>query len=160
MSPRLDFRKIAPNAGKGFFAASAYLTQCSVPKVLVDLVYLRVSQINGCAYCIDLHSRDLQNEGVSIDKLMLLPVWREAGPLFDGRERAALAWAEVVANVARTGAPDADFAAVSAVFSEREVVDLTMAVSLMSAFNRLGVSLRITPVAVTAVAAAASAVAA
>ncbi|MDB5827066.1 MAG: alkylhydroperoxidase [Variovorax sp.] len=154
MSQRLDHTKIAPNAAKGFYAASAYLTQCSVPKVLVDLVYLRVSQINGCAYCIDMHSRDLQKEGVSIDKLVLVSVWREAGPLFDERERAALAWAEVVTRVAETGAPDADFAAVSAVFSEREVVDLTMAVSLMSAYNRIGISMRLTPAAVASAAAA------
>ena len=149
MSQRLDHTKAAPNAAKGFYAASAYLTQCSVPRVLIDLVYLRVSQINGCAYCIDKHSRDLLGEGMSIDKLVLVPVWREAGTLFDARERAALAWAESLALVAQTGVPDADFAAVSAVFDEREVADLTMAVSLMSAFNRLGVGLRLTPAAVT-----------
>ncbi len=145
MSQRLDHTQIAPNAAKGFYATNAYIAQCGLPVVLVDLVYLRVSQINGCAYCIDMHSRDLIKHGVSVDKLVLVPAWREAGALFDARESAALAWAEVVARVDQTGVPDADYAAVSSVFSEREVVDLTMAIGLMSAFNRLGVSLRITP---------------
>ncbi|EJE49626.1 alkylhydroperoxidase AhpD family core domain containing protein [Acidovorax sp. CF316] len=155
MSQRLDHSKIAPNAAKGFYAASAYLSQCGLPTVLIDLVYLRVSQINGCAYCVDLHSRDLLKHGVSVDKLVLVPVWREAGALFDARESAALAWAEVLARVDRTGAPDEDFAAVSRVFSEREVVDLTMAICLMSAFNRLGVGMRLVPQAAAAAAAAA-----
>lgn len=145
MKPRIDQNRAAPNAAKGFYATNAYLSQCSLPLPLIDLVYLRVSQINGCAYCIDKHSRDLLKQGLSIDKLVLVPVWREAGSLFDDRESAALAWAESVTHLAGTGVPDADFAAVSAVFDEREVVDLTMAVSLMNAFNRLGVSLRLVP---------------
>lgn len=152
MSQRLDFNKAAPNAGKGLFAASAYLSQCSVPLVLVDLVYLRVSQINGCAYCIDKHSRDLLEQGLTVDKLVLVSAWREGGALFDDRERAALAWSESLTRVAQTGVPDADFAAVSAVFNEREVVDLTMAISVMNAYNRLGVSMRLTPAAVAALA--------
>ena len=145
MKQRIDYTTAAPNAAKGFYATSAYLSQCSLPLSLIDLVYLRVSQINGCAFCIDKHSRDLLKQGLGIDKLVLVPVWREAGALFDERESAALAWAESVTDVARSAVPDADFAAVSAVFNEREVVDLTMAVSLMSAFNRLGVSLRLVP---------------
>ncbi len=153
MTQRLDHSKIAPNAAKGFYAASAYVSQCGLPTVLIDLVYLRVSQINGCAYCIDMHSRDLLKHGVSVDKLVLVPVWREASALFDARESAALAWAEVLARVDQTGAPDADFAAVSRVFSEHEVVDLTMAICLMSAFNRLGVGMRLVPQAAAAVAA-------
>lgn len=155
MNPRIDHTKIAPNAAKGFYAASAYLSQCSLPMPLIDLVYLRVSQINGCAFCIDRHARDLLKQGMAVDKLVLIPVWREAGALFDNRESAALAWAESVTRVTQTAVPDADFAAVSAVFNEREVVDLTMAASLMNAFNRLGVSLRLVPDAASRVQAAA-----
>jgi AhpD family alkylhydroperoxidase len=150
MSQRIDFMKAAPNAAKGLLATSAYLTQCSVPLTVIDLVYLRVSQINGCAYCIDMHSRDLLKHGVSVDKLVLVSAWREGGALFDARERAALGWAESLALLPPAGVADADFAAVSAVFNEREVVDLTVAVGLMSAFNRLGVGLRLTPAAAAA----------
>ncbi|APW36769.1 alkylhydroperoxidase [Rhodoferax koreense] len=148
MSQRLDYKKAAPGAIKGLGATSAYLTQCSLPPMLIDLVYLRVSQINGCAYCIDLHSRDLQKLGMGVDKLVLVPVWREAGALFDARERAALAWAETVTRVAQTEVPDADYAAVSAVFNAAELADLTVAISLMNAWNRLGVSFRMVPGAV------------
>ncbi len=148
MSHRLALADAAPLAAKGLSVASGYLTQCSLPVLLVDLVYLRVSQINGCAYCIDMHSRDLLKHGLSVDKLVLVPVWREAGTLFDARERAALAWAESVTRVAQTEVPDADYAAVSAVFNARELADLTMAISVMNAWNRIGVSLRMTPAAV------------
>lgn len=145
MTQRLLLNEAAPNAAKGLYATSAYLAQCSLPKLLVDLVYLRVSQINGCAYCIDLHSRDLLALGMALDKLLLVPVWREALPLFDTRERAALQWAESLTAVAQTQAPDADYAAVAAVFGEREIGELTLAVSLMNAFNRIGVGLRMVP---------------
>lgn len=148
MTQRLDYIKAAPGAVKGLGATSAYLTQCSLPVLLIDLVYLRVSQINGCAYCIDLHSRDLLKLGMSVDKLVLVPVWQEAAALFDARERAALAWAETVTRVAQTEVPDAAFAAVSAVFSDVELADLTVAISLMNAWNRLGVSFRMVPGAV------------
>src|SRR6218665_3996085 len=142
MTQRLMLNDAAPNAAKGLYATSAYLAQCSLPKTLVDLVYLRVSQINGCAYCIDMHSRDLLQLGMAVDKLLLVPVWREALPLFDARERAALQWAESLTAAAQTQAPDTAYAAVAAVFEEREIGDLTMAVCLMNAFNRIGVGLR------------------
>ncbi len=147
MSQRITLADAAPNAPKGFYATSAYLTQCSLPITLVDLVYLRVSQINGCAYCIDLHARDLRKHGVAVEKLLLVPVWREAEPLFDARERAALAWAESLTRVEQTQAPDADYDAVAAVFNARELADLTMAISLMNAFNRIGIGLRMAPAA-------------
>jgi AhpD family alkylhydroperoxidase len=113
--------------------------------VLVDLVYLRVSQINNCAYCLDKHSRDLLEKGQSFAKLALVQAWAEAGSVFDERERAALAWAETVTRVAETTVPDAAFEAARAVFSEREVVDLTIAIGLMNAYNRLAISFRLTP---------------
>jgi AhpD family alkylhydroperoxidase len=114
---------------------------------LVDLIYLRVSQINGCAYCIDMHSRDLLKDGVSIEKLVLVPAWREGGALFDGTERAALAWAETVTRVAETGVPDAEYAAAAAVFDQKQLADLTIAIGLMNAYNRLAISFRSTPAA-------------
>lgn len=130
----------------------AALQKSGLPKELVDLVYLRVSQINGCAYCIDMHSRDLLKGGLAVDKLVLVPVWHEAGAVFSARERAALAWSESVTRVADTGVPDADYQAASAEFSEKELVDLTYAIGLMNAFNRLGVTFRATPAAAAAAA--------
>ena len=121
--------------------------RCGLPVTLIDLVYLRVSQINGCAYCIDLHSRDLLKNGVTIDKLVLVPVWHEAETLFTDRERAALRWAETVTRVAETAVPDAEFQAVSAQFSEKEVADLTIAIGLMNLYNRLAISFRTVPAA-------------
>jgi AhpD family alkylhydroperoxidase len=108
---------------------------------------LRISQINGCAYCIDMHSRDLIKGGLAIEKLVLVQAWREAGGLFDTRERAALAWAETVTRVADTTVPDAEFQAASAVFSEKELTDLTIAIGLMNTYNRLAIGFRIPPAA-------------
>jgi AhpD family alkylhydroperoxidase len=153
MSSRLDYNKLAPLATKGLGVTQGYLSQCSLPMTLVHLVYLRVSQINGCAYCIDKHSRDLLAEGMSIEKLLLVPVWHEAGALFDARERAALSWSETVTQVAQTAVPDDAYQSVCAVFDEKEVVDLTVAIALMNAYNRMGVSFRLAPKAVTEAAA-------
>src|SRR6185436_17067842 len=117
------------------------------PKQLVDLVYLRVSQINGCAYCIHMHSRDLLKSGVAVDKLVLVPVWRDAGEIFSARERHALAWTETVTRVAETGVPDADYEAAASEFSDKELADLTYAIGLMNAYNRLSISFRVLPAA-------------
>jgi AhpD family alkylhydroperoxidase len=122
--------------------------QSDLSPVLVDLVYLRVSQINNCAYCLDMHTRDLLKKGVKVEKLALVQAWREAGHLFDDRERAALAWAESATLVAQTSVPDAAYEAARAVFSERELVDLTIAVGLMNTYNRMAISFRNTPQAV------------
>ena len=94
MTQRLDYAKIAPAGMKALGSVYGYIVQSSLPRLLVNLVYLRVSQINGCAYCIDMHSRDLIKEGLAVEKLVLVQAWREAGSLFDTRERSALAWAE------------------------------------------------------------------
>jgi AhpD family alkylhydroperoxidase len=119
--------------------------QSNLPPVLVDLVYLRVSQINNCAFCLDMHTRDLLKKGEKIEKIALVQAWAEAGNLFDKRERAALAWAETVTRVADTGVPDQAYEAARAVFDERELVDLTIAISLMNTYNRMAVSFRNTP---------------
>jgi AhpD family alkylhydroperoxidase len=126
-------------------ATHAYVSQSGLTHELLAAVNLRVSLINGCAYCIDLHSRELRELGVSNEKIALVPVWHEAGQLFDEREKAALAWAETVTLVSTTGVPDSDYDAVRAHFDEKELVDLTLAISLMNAYNRMAISFRNVP---------------
>jgi AhpD family alkylhydroperoxidase len=150
MTQRLDYEKASPGGVAAFGGVYGYIMQSGLDKVLVDLVYLRVSQINGCAYCIDMHTRDLIKNGVKIDKIVLVPVWQEAGALFSDQEKAALAWSESVTRVAQTGVPDEAFQAAIGVFSEKELADLTMAVGLMNAYNRLAISFRSTPEAARA----------
>lgn len=142
MTMRLDYQGLAAGGMKALGGVYMFVAGCGLPKVLVDLVYLRVSQINGCAYCIDSHSRDLLAQGVPVSKLMLVPAWHEAGPIFDDRERVALAWAEAVTLIAETHVPDAAFAAVRTQFSEKEVADLTIAIGLINTYNRIAVSFR------------------
>ena len=147
MTQRMDYNAASPAGMKALGGVYGHVMQSGLPKILVDLVYLRVSQINGCAYCIDMHSRDLLKEGVNVEKLVLVPAWREAGALFDATERAALAWAESVTRVAETGVPDADYAAAASVFGERQLADLTIAIGLMNAYNRMAISFRAVPFA-------------
>jgi alkylhydroperoxidase family enzyme len=94
-----------------------------------------------------MHSRDLLKSGIAVDKLVLVPVWRDAGEVFDARERSALAWTETVTRVAETGVPDADYEAAASEFSDKELADLTYAIGLMNAFNRFGISFRSIPAA-------------
>jgi AhpD family alkylhydroperoxidase len=148
MSNRLDYAKASPEGYKALGGVHVAIQKSGLPTQLVNLAYLRVSQINGCAYCIDMHSRDLLKSGLALDKLVLVPVWREGGELFSKRERAALAFAETVTRVAETGVPDADYEAAAAEFSEKELVDLVYAIGLMNAFNRLAITFRSTPGAV------------
>ena len=148
MSQRLDYNQLAPAGVKALGAVYGYVAQSGLSSVLVDLVYLRVSQINNCAYCLDMHTRDLLKKSVPVEKLALVQAWREAGDLFDAREQASLAWAESVTRVADTGVPDADFQAAREVFDERELVDLTIAIGVMNTYNRLAISFRNTPQAV------------
>jgi AhpD family alkylhydroperoxidase len=153
MSKRLDYNHIAPQGMKALGGVYGYIMQSNLPATLVNLVYLRVSQINNCAYCLDMHTRDLLKSGQKIEKLALVQAWAEAGNLFDERERAALAWAETVTRVADTGIPDEAYKAARAVFEERELVDLTIAISLMNAYNRMAIGFRNTPQAVLEMAA-------
>jgi AhpD family alkylhydroperoxidase len=147
MTHRMDYNAATPAGMKALGGVYRHITQSGLSKTLVDLVYLRVSQINGCAYCIDMHSRDLLKEDVSVEKLVLVPAWREGGSLFDATERAALAWAETVTRVSETGVPDAEYAAAAAVFDEKQLADLTIAIGLMNAYNRMAISFRATPAA-------------
>ncbi|GEO01203.1 alkyl hydroperoxide reductase AhpD [Novosphingobium sediminis] len=155
MSARLDYAAASPAGVKALGHVYGHILQSELDAGLVDLVYLRISQINGCAFCIDMHTRDLGKRGVAPEKLALLSVWREAEGLFTLEERAALAWAESVTLVADTGVPDADFTAASAVFSGKTLTDLTIAIGLMNTYNRLGIAFRAVPGAVAALAAAA-----
>ena len=147
MSHRVEYTKVSPAGYKAFGGVHVYLQNCGLPKELIDLVYLRVSQINGCAYCIDMHTRDLLKSGLAVDKLALVPVWRDARDVFSPRERIALAWAETVTRVAETGVPDAEYEAASAGFTDKELADLTYAIGLMNAFNRFGIAFRTPPAA-------------
>lgn len=148
MNKRLDYAKASPEGYKAFGGVYVYLQKCGLPQELFVLVNLRVSHINGCAFCIDMHSRELLTLGVAVDKLVLVPVWRDAGKVFTSRERIALAWAETVTRVAETGVPDTDYEAAASEFSDKELADLTYAIGLMNAFNRLGITFRVPPAAI------------
>jgi AhpD family alkylhydroperoxidase len=141
----MDYVAATPAGVKALGTVYGHVLGSGLPQTLVTLVYLRVSQINGCAYCIDMHSRELTKLGVSMEKLVLVPVWREAGPMFDASERAALAWAETVTQVADTGIPDEDYAAAAAAFDPKALADLTIAIGLMNAYNRLAIGFRRPP---------------
>ena len=145
MTKRLDYNQIAPNGVKAFGGLYGYVTQSGLSAELVELVCLRVSQINNCAYCLDVHTRDLIKKGLKIEKLALVQAWAEAGNLFSERERSALAWAETVTRVSETGVPDEAFQAARTRFEEKELIDLTIAISLMNASNRMAISFRNTP---------------
>jgi AhpD family alkylhydroperoxidase len=145
MTQRINYAEVAPRGVKVLAATHAYVSQTGLSHELLAAVNLRVSLINGCAYCIDMHSRELRELGVPVEKIALIPVWHEAGQLFDEREKAALAWAETVTRVSTTGVPDSDYDAVSAYFGEKELVDLTIAISLMNAYNRMAISFRSVP---------------
>jgi AhpD family alkylhydroperoxidase len=146
----MNYNAAAPAGMKALGAVYKYVRESGLPMRLVDLVFLRVSQINGCAYCIDSHSRDLLKAGLSVEHLVLVAAWREAGGLFDEQEQAALAWAEAVTRLGDQGVPDSAFEAASAVFDEKQLADLTITIGLMNAYNRIAISFRATPMAVAA----------
>lgn len=145
MTPRIDYNRIAPGAVKALGGVYGYVSQSGLPVDLIELVYHRISQINNCAYCLDMHSRALVKMGIAVEKLALVQAWGESGNLFSPTERAALAWAETVTRVAETGVPDEAFIAASEVFDEKQLVDLTVAIGLMNSYNRLAVSFRNPP---------------
>jgi AhpD family alkylhydroperoxidase len=145
MEQRLDHQATAPEGMRALGGVYMYVHKSSLTHALVDLVYLRVSQINGCAYCIASHSRDLMKAGVPASTLLMLTAWREAGTLFSARERAVLQWAESLTLVSHTHAGDADYEALSAEFDERERVDLTLAIGVINIYNRLAIGFRKTP---------------
>lgn len=147
MTQRLNYSEASPAGMKALGAVYAHVLQSGLSSRLIDLVFLRVSQINGCAYCIDAHARDLIKSGLPVEHLVLVAVWGEAGGIFGEREKAALAWAEAVTRLGLDGVPGRDFRAASEVFGAKELTDLTIAVGLMNAYNRIAISFRATPTA-------------
>jgi AhpD family alkylhydroperoxidase len=138
---RLPYYELSPQAMKGFVDASTALKNGSVDRKLIELVYLRVSQINGCAYCLHMHSKALREAGENNDRLDTLAGWR-LSPHFTEAERAALAWVESLTHIAETQAPDDVFVPLKKHFSDAQIADLTFAIALMNAFNRLAVSMK------------------
>ena len=139
--PRIDFSHIAPEAMRAQLGLEHYVRSSSLEHSLYELVKLRASMINGCAYCVDMHTKDARHAGETEQRLYAVSVWREA-PFFSERERAALAWTDALTDMAHAGVPDALYDQVRSQFSERELVDLTMAVVVINGWNRLAVSLR------------------
>lgn len=141
MTYRVDYARHAPEAYRTLAAMHPYLDSASIEKPLRYLVELRTSQINGCSYCIDLHSQQARAVGVPQQLLDCLLAWRETS-LYSDRERAALTWAETVTNISQGHAPDAIYEEVRAQFTERELSDLTFIIATMNAWNRMAISLR------------------
>ncbi|OWT68876.1 MULTISPECIES: carboxymuconolactone decarboxylase family protein [unclassified Achromobacter] len=138
---RLPYNTLSPEAYAGFIATKKALSRSSLGKQLIELVNLRISQINGCAFCLEMHTASLREGGIQAAKLDGLAGWRVSAH-YDERERAALAWTEALVDVAHTHAPDADFDPLKAHFSDVEISDLTFAIALMSAFNRMAIGMR------------------
>lgn len=145
MTQRIAYASVAPEALRPFYEATHYLrTATTLEVTLLELVFLRASQINGCAFCIAMHWREAKESGTSDDRLHGLAAWREA-PWYSERERAALAWTESLTEVSRTHAPDEVYNEARSNFSERELVDLTLAVSTINAWNRFAIAFRTPP---------------
>jgi len=141
---RIDAWGKGQAAMKSMFAIGAYLARSPVETKLQQLIEMRVSQINGCAYCLDMHSKDLRHEGETEQRLYLLEAWRET-PLFTDRERAALAWAEALTLITDGHVPDEVYEQARSQFSEEELIDLSLAVVAVNSWNRLNIGFRTTP---------------
>jgi AhpD family alkylhydroperoxidase len=141
---RIDYRKYATEAQEPLFALEKYIAGCGLDHKLIHLIKMRASQINGCAYCIDIHSKDARAAGETEQRLYELDAWRET-PFYTERERAALAWTEALTLVSQTHVPDSVYDEVRKQFSEKEIVDLTLVVSMINLWNRLAISLRSVP---------------
>ncbi|MHC8402008.1 carboxymuconolactone decarboxylase family protein [Pseudomonas sp. MDT1-17] len=144
MQPRIDFYTASPDALKAMIALETAVSKLPLEKSLIELVKLRASQINGCAFCIDMHTADARKGGETERRLYAVSVWRET-PFFTPRERAALAWTESLTLLSQTHAPDEDYELVCAQFTPKEMVDLTVAISTINSWNRLAVGFRKMP---------------
>jgi len=144
MEPRLDYRRFSQEPLKALLAIEDYLSHSSIEPKLLHLLRFRASQINGCAYCLDMHSKDARALGESEQRLYELDAWRET-PFYTDRERAALEWTEALTLISQTHAPDESFERLRAQFSEKEIVDLTYAISMINVWNRLAIGLRAVP---------------
>ncbi|MEN3349814.1 MAG: hypothetical protein V7632_3449 [Bradyrhizobium sp.] len=141
MKPRMNFYQAAPETIKALVSVENQISASGLEQSLIELVKTRASQINGCAYCINMHTEDARKHGETEQRLYLLNAWRES-PLFSERERAALAWTEALTLVAETHAPDADYETVRAQFSDTELANLTMLIGTINAWNRIAIGFR------------------
>lgn len=141
MKPRLDHFKAAPGVFKAMMDLQNHVNKSGLEHSLQELVKTRASQINGCAFCLHMHTRDARAAGESEERLYLLSAWRES-PLYTERERAALGWTEALTLLAETGAPDDVYEALKASFTEEEMVELTLLINAINAWNRFGVGFR------------------
>ena len=139
MQERIDYQKASPGAFQAMLGLEKHVHQSGLEPALLELVKTRVSQINGCAYCLDMHTKDARAAGETEQRLHLLAAWRETG-FYSPRERAALAWAEAVTLLAGQGVPDAVYGEVRQQFDEKALVDLTLAIVAINGWNRLAVS--------------------
>ena len=144
MEPRIDPAKAAPGARAAMYGLEKYVRESGLETSLLELVRLRASQMNGCAYCIDMHTKDARAEGETEQRLYAVTAWRET-PFFTDRERAALEWTEAVTAIGESGVPDDLYQAVSRHFTELELVNLTMAIVAINGWNRLAISFRAVP---------------
>lgn len=141
MKPRLNAYQAAPDAMKAMLALETYVQKSGLEPSLIELVKTRASQINGCAYCIDMHTKDARARGETEQRLYLLPAWEES-PLYSERERAALAWTEALTKIADTHAPDEVYERVRGQFSEADLVKLTLLISTINGWNRIAIGFR------------------
>jgi AhpD family alkylhydroperoxidase len=141
MKPRMNYYQAAPDTIKALIGVEDVIKASGLEKSLIELVKTRASQINGCAYCIYMHTSDARKQGETEQRLYLLDAWRES-PLYTERERAALAWTEALTLISETHAPDADYEAMRAQFSEAEAVNLTMLIGAINAWNRVAIGFR------------------
>ena len=144
MEQRLNYIEVGPGAVRAMYGLGAHLAKSGLEQSLLNLLYFRVSQINGCAFCLDMHSKDLRAAGETEQRLYLLDAWRES-PFYSERERAALAWAEAVTLLNEGNVPDDVYEEGRAQFSEEELVNLTLAVVTINGWNRLNIAFRTTP---------------
>jgi AhpD family alkylhydroperoxidase len=145
----MDAMKVAPAAYKAMFALQAYVDQSGLERSLLELVKIRASQINGCAFCLVMHTNEARKAGETDDRMHLLNAWREA-PVFSARERAALGWVEAVTLVSDGHVPDDVYEEARRTFSEKEMVDLTAATIAINSWNRVCIAFRVTPQTVAA----------
>jgi len=144
MEPRIDYLKTARGVYEAMLGLEKYVHQSGLEESLIDLVKLRASQINGCAYCIDMHWKDLRSLGESEQRLYGLDAWEES-PYYSDRERAAFAWTEAVTKIREGHVPDEVYENAKALFSEKELADLTLAIAAINAWNRLAIAARAVP---------------
>ncbi|KIO76472.1 carboxymuconolactone decarboxylase [Pedobacter lusitanus] len=142
MGQRINLHEKGQGAMRAVYGLGIYLSKSPVEQSLLELIYFRVSQINGCAYCLDMHSKDLRARGENEQRLYVLSAWREA-PLYTERECAALAWAEAVTKITDSYVPDEVYDEAIKQFTEQELIDLTLAVTTINSYNRLNIAFNI-----------------